>query len=107
MTGVQTCALPIYSGPNKELNSYTLKGIINELIENNIIEKKSVYVLSSKFIDLRILKLEKKIDSINLLISNFKITNGVYMPETQTNAVLANINDIDQKIFKNSLQSEL
>jgi len=96
-----------YSGPNKELNSYTLKGIINELIENNIIEKKSVYVLSSKFIDLRILKLEKKIDSINLLISNFKISNGVYMPETQTNAVLANINDIDQKIFKNSLQSEL
>jgi cysteinyl-tRNA synthetase len=53
------------------------------------------------------LKLEEKIDSINLLISNFKITNGVYMPETQTNAVLANINDIDQKIFKNSLQSEL
>ena len=44
------------------------------LIENNIKEKKSVYVLSSKFIDLRILKLEKKIDSINLLISNFKIT---------------------------------
>jgi Tfp pilus assembly protein PilX len=29
------------------------------------------------------------------------------MPETQTNAVLANINDIDQEIFKNSLQSEL
>lgn len=96
-----------YSGPNKELNSYTLKGIINELIENNIIEKKSVYVLSSKFIDLRILKLEEKIDSINLLISNFKITNGVYMPKTQTNAVLANINDIEQKIFKNSLQSDL
>jgi uncharacterized protein involved in exopolysaccharide biosynthesis len=96
-----------YSGPNKKLNSYTLRGIINELIENNILEKKSVYVLSSKFIDLRILKLEKKIDSINLLISNFKITNGVYMPETQTNAVLANINDIDRKIFKNSLQSEL
>jgi len=96
-----------YSGPNEELNSYTLKGIINELIENNIIEKKSVYVLSTKFIDLRILKLEKKIDSINLLISNFKITNGVYMPETQTNAVLANINDIDQEIFKNSLQGEL
>ena len=96
-----------YSGPNKELNSYTLKGIINEIIENNKKEKKSVYELSSKFIDLRILKLEEKIDSINLLISKFKITNGVYMPETQTNAVLANINDIDQKIFKNSLQSEL
>ena len=96
-----------YSGPNKELNSYTLKGIINELIENNIIEKKSVYELSSKFIDLRILKLEEKIDSINLLISKFKITNGVYMPETQTNSVLADINDINHKLFKNSLQSEL
>ena len=29
------------------------------------------------------------------------------MPETQTNSVLANINDIEPKIFKNSLQSEL
>ena len=96
-----------YSGPNKELNSYILKGIINELIENNIKEKKSVYELSSKFIDLRILKLEEKIDSINLLISNFKIKNGVYKPDTQTNSVLKNLNEVEQQIFKNSMQSEL
>jgi len=92
-----------YSGPNKELNSYILKGIINELIENNIKEKKSVYELSSKFIDLRILKLEEKIDSINLLISNFKIKNGVYKPDTQTNSALTNLNEVEQKIFKNSI----
>ena len=96
-----------YSGPNKELNSYTLKGIINEIIENNKKEKKSVYELSSKFIDLRILKLEEKIDSINLLISNFKIKNGVYKPDTQTNSALTNLNEVEQKIFKNSMQSEL
>ena len=29
------------------------------------------------------------------------------MPDTQTNSVLADINDINHKLFKNSLQSEL
>ncbi len=29
------------------------------------------------------------------------------MPDTQTNSALTNINEIEQKIFNNSLQSEL
>ena len=96
-----------YSGPNKELNSSVLNGIIDEITENNVKEKKSVYKLSIDFIDKRIFDLKRKIDSLNSVISKFKITNGVYMPGTQTNSVLNNINEIEQKIFTNSLQSEL
>ena len=96
-----------YSGPNKDLNSTILKGIVHEITKNNTTEKKNVYKLSINFINLRITKLEKKIDSINLLISNFKISNRVYMPEIQTNSTLTNLNEIEQEIFNNSLQSEL
>ena len=96
-----------YYGPNKDLNSKILKGIVDEVIENNISEKKNVYKLSIDFIDERISKLELKIDSLNSIISNYKISNGVYMPETQTTSALININDIEQNIFNNSLQNEL
>ena len=40
-------------------------------------------------------------------MSDFKISNGVYMPENQTNSALNNLNEIEQKIFGNLLQSEL
>ena len=96
-----------YSGPNKELNSSVLNGIIDEIKDNNVREKKSVYKLSIDFIDKRIFDLKIKIDSLNSVISKFKVTNGVYMPGTQTNSVLNNINEIEQKIFANSIQSEL
>jgi len=96
-----------YSGPNKDLNSIILKGIVDGVIENNINEKKNVYKLSIDFIDKRIYKLEMKIDSLNSLISNFKISNGVYMPESQTNSALNNISDIEKDLFNTSLQSEL
>ena len=43
-----------------------------------------------------------------LLFSDYKIENGVYMPENQTNLVLENLNEIEQKrCFTNSLQTEL
>jgi uncharacterized protein involved in exopolysaccharide biosynthesis/Mrp family chromosome partitioning ATPase len=96
-----------YTGPNKRLNNKILNGIINAIIENNVSEKKSVYKLSTKFIDKRIYKLKEKIDSLNSIISNYKISKGVYMPENQTNSALDNLNEIEQKIFNNSLQSEL
>ncbi|MDC1179975.1 Wzz/FepE/Etk N-terminal domain-containing protein [Flavobacteriaceae bacterium] len=96
-----------YSGPNKDLNSIILKGIVDGVIENNINEKKNVYKLSIDFIDKRIYKLEIKIDSLNSLISNFKISNGVYMPEAQTNSALTHISDIEKDLFNTSLQSEL
>ena len=76
-------------------------------MDNNVSEKKSVYELSTKFIDKRIYKLKEKIDSLNSVISDYKISNGVYMPENQTNSALNNLNEIEQKIFNNSLQSEL
>ena len=76
-------------------------------MDNNVSEKKSVYELSTKFIDKRIYKLKEKIDSLNSVISDYKISNGVYMPENQTNSALNNLNEIEQKMFNNSLQSEL
>ena len=96
-----------YAGPNKELNSKILRGIVNGIKEHNLREKKNVYKLSINFIDSRISKLKIKIDSLNSIISDFKISNGVYMPAAQTNSVLNNLNEIEQKIFKNKLQSEL
>ena len=96
-----------YTGANTHLNSKVLKGIVDEIIENNIRDKKNVYHASINFIESRIDTLREKIDSLNLVISNYKISNGVYMPENQTNSVLANLNDIEQKIFANSLQTEL
>lgn len=96
-----------YYGPNKDLNSKILKGIVDEVIENNISEKKNIYKLSIDFIDERISKLELKIDSLNSIISNYKISNRVYMPVAQTNSALININEIEKNIFNNSMQSEL
>ena len=96
-----------YAGPNKDLNSIILKGLVHGIMENNIIEKKNVYQVSINFIESRINKFSKKIDSLNAIISQYKISNGLYMPETQTNSVLSNLDQIEQKIFKNSLQSEL
>jgi Mrp family chromosome partitioning ATPase/uncharacterized protein involved in exopolysaccharide biosynthesis len=96
-----------YAGPNKVLNSAILEGIAGEIIENDISEKKNVYQVSINFIDSRIYTLKGRIDSLNAVISNYKILNGLYIPETQTNSELINLNEIDQKIFNNSLQSEL
>ena len=96
-----------YAGSNKRLNTIILNGIINAIMDNNVSEKKSVYELSTKFIDKRIYKLKEKIDSLNSVISDYKISNGVYMPENQTNSALKNLNEIEQKMFNNSLQSEL
>ena len=96
-----------YAGPNKDLNSKILRGIVDGIKEHNLREKKNVYKLSINFIDSRISKLKIKIDSLNSVISDFKISNGVYMPAAQTNSVLNNLNEIEQKIFKNKLQSEL
>jgi uncharacterized protein involved in exopolysaccharide biosynthesis/Mrp family chromosome partitioning ATPase len=96
-----------YSGTNKRLNTVVLNGIINGIIDNNVKEKKSVYELSISFIDNRIYKLKEKIDSLNSAMSDFKISNGVYIPENQTNSALNNLNEIEQKIFANLLQSEL
>ena len=66
-----------------------------------------MYQVSINFIDSRIYTLKGRIDSLNAVISNYKISNGLYIPETQTNSELINLNEIDQKIFNNSLQSEL
>ena len=96
-----------YSGPNQELNSQILRGIVDEITENNVNDKKNVYELSINFIDKRLFDLKLKIDSLNSVISKFKIKNGVYLPGAQTSSALSNINDIEQKIFNNSLQSEL
>jgi uncharacterized protein involved in exopolysaccharide biosynthesis len=96
-----------YSGSNKELNSQILKGIVNEITENNVKTKKNVYELSINFIDKRLFYLKIKIDSLNSVISKFKTKNGVYLPGAQTSSALNNINNIEQKIFINSLQREL
>ena len=96
-----------YSGPNKVLNSTILNGIVDGIIENDISEKKNVYQVSVNFIDSRIYSLKGKIDSLNAVISNYKILNGLYIPQTQTNSELINLNEIEQKIFNNSLQTEL
>ena len=96
-----------YFGPNKELNSTILNGIVDGIIENDISEKKNVYQVSINFIDSRIYTLQGKIDSLNAVISNYKISNGLYIPENQINSELINLNEIEQKIFNNSLQTEL
>ena len=96
-----------YFGPNKVLNSIILNGIVDGIIENDISEKENVYQVSINFIDSRIFTLQGKIDSLNAVISNYKISNGLYIPETQINSELINLNEIEQKIFNNSLQTEL
>ena len=96
-----------YTGTNKDLNYKILDGIINQIINNNIREKKKVYELSINFINTRTKNLEKKIDSLNFLISNFKVSNKFFEPETQTESELINLIEIDDQIFNNSIQIEL
>ena len=96
-----------YTGTNKDLNNKILDGIINQIIKNNIREKKKVYELSINFISARTKNLEKKIDSLNFLISNFKVSNKFFEPETQTESQLINLIEIDDQIFNNSIQIEL
>jgi len=96
-----------YSGPNKELNSHTLEGIVTGIQQNNIVEKQAIYQMAINYIDQRILELSQKIDSSNFLISNYKVANNVYLPVSQTNVLLTNLDEVERKIFINSLQSEL
>ena len=96
-----------YSGPNKELNSHILEGIVTGIQQNNIVEKQSIYQMAINYIDQRILELSQKIDSSNFVISNYKVTNNVYLPVSQTNVLLTNLDEVERKIFINSLQSEL
>lgn len=96
-----------YTGTNKDLNYKILDGIINQIINYNISEKKKVYELSINFINTRTKNLEKKIDSLNFLISNFKVSNKFFEPETQTESELINLIEIDDQIFNNSIQIEL
>ena len=80
-----------YSGPNKKLNLYILRGIVDGIQHNNLIEKQSIYQMATDYIDVRMLDLGQKIDSLNFEISDFKVENNVFMPESQTNAVLTNL----------------
>tara|TARA_B110000114_G_scaffold41046_1_gene43168 strand:+ start:129 stop:2411 length:2283 start_codon:yes stop_codon:yes gene_type:complete len=96
-----------FSGPNKELNSHILKGIVTGIQQNNIVEKQMIYQMAIDYIDVRILELSRKIDSSNHVISNYKVANNVYIPVSQTSALLTNLDEFERKIFINSLQSEL
>ena len=96
-----------YSGPNKELNSHILEGIVTGIQQNNIVEKQAIYQMAINYIDQRILELSQKIDSSNFVISNYKVANNVYLPVSQTNVLLTNLDEVERKIFINSLQSEL
>ena len=96
-----------YSGPNPVINSKVLSSVVESIQEQNKRNKENIYRLSIDFITSRISELDNEIDSINLVISDYKVLNGVYMPEIQTNSALKNLNDIQQKIFNNNLQKEL
>ena len=62
---------------------------------------------AKEFIEKRLIELENTIDSINILSSDFKRSNNIFKPETQTYSVLTNIEEINQTLFSNSLQVEL
>ena len=69
--------------------------------------KESIFKLSIDFITSRITELDNEIDSLNFVISNYKVLNNVYKPEIQTSSALENLNDIQQKIFNSNLQKEV
>ena len=96
-----------YSGNNKNLNNLILENIVKEIQEYNVNEKRKLYDLSIEFIEKRLKELENTIDSINILSSDFKRFNKLFIPETQTYSVLTNIKEINQTLFSNSLQIEL
>ena len=60
--------------------------------------------MATDYIDVRMLDLSQKIDSLNFVISDFKVENNVFMPESQTNAVLTNLDEIEMKIFNNKIK---
>ena len=96
-----------YSGTNKNLNYKILEGIVSQLKKNNVEEKKKIYRLSISFVESRILNIEKKIDSLNFLISNYKVSNNFFDPDAQSKTELTNLFEIDNQIFNNSIQIEL
>ena len=96
-----------YSGNNKNLNNLILENIVKEIQKNSINEKRKLYDLSIEFIRKRLIELENTIDSINILSSDFKRSNNLFIPETQTYSVITNIEEINQTLFSNSLQIEL
>ena len=96
-----------YSGPNPMINSRVLSSVVESIQSQNKRNKESVFKLSIDFITSRIYELDNEIDSLNFVISNYKVLNNVYKPEIQTSSALENLNDIQQKIFKSNLQKEL
>ncbi|MAW82862.1 MAG: hypothetical protein CL832_00135 [Crocinitomicaceae bacterium] len=96
-----------YSGPNPMINSRVLSSVVESIQSQNKRNKESIFKLSIDFITSRIYELDNEIDSLNFVISNYKVLNNVYKPEIQTSSALENLNDIQQKIFKSNLQKEL
>ena len=96
-----------YSGPNSMINSRVLSSVVESIQSQNKRNKESIFKLSIDFITSRIIELDNEIDSLNFVISNYKVLNNVYKPEIQTSSALENLNDIQQKIFNSNLQKEL
>lgn len=96
-----------YSGPNPMINSRVLSSVVESIQSQNKRNKESIFKLSIDFITSRITELDNEIDSLNFVISNYKVLNNVYKPEIQTSSALENLNDIQQKIFNSNLQKEL
>ena len=96
-----------YKGPNVKLNESVLNTLIKVLEEDQIYDKRKVFEVSIDFINDRLEKLTKTLDTITDKTLNFQIKNELYFPETQTGIALNKIAEGQDELLNFEIQKEI
>jgi len=96
-----------YKGPNVKLNESVLNTLIKVLEEDQVYDKRKVFEVSIDFINDRLEKLKKTLDTITDKTLNFQIKNELYFPETQTGIALNKIAEGQDELLNFEIQREI
>ena len=94
-------------GTNIDRNEAILNTLIKVLSNDQVSDKREISEVSIGFIDDRLKKLSKSIDTISRNTIDFKSANNIYNPEIQTTSSLENITKGQEISFNFKIQIEI
>lgn len=94
-------------GTNKQRNEAILNTLIQVLSEDQVADKREISEVSIAFIEDRLKRLSKSIDTISQNTIDYQTDNGIFDPEAQTGNALDNIIKGQQEAFALGIQLEI
>ncbi|MDC6467734.1 polysaccharide biosynthesis tyrosine autokinase [Flavobacteriaceae bacterium] len=94
-------------GTNKQRNKAILNTLIQVLSEDQVADKREISEVSIAFIEDRLKRLSKSIDTISQNTIDYQTDNGIFDPEAQTGNALDNIIKGQQEAFALGIQLEI